>query len=251
MRSFELVAYYRQVSQQPLTIIDVETTGSTATHSRVIEISVIHASLAEGITFQQTDLINPGVAVPARITDFTGISTGMLKNAPTPEQVWPQYHPWLDQGVLTAHNLMFDYGFVQAELQRVKIPFVRSPQQQFCTVKLSRLLLAELPSRSLPNLVRHFRFPINTSHRAEADTLACWLLAKQLLTQIQDASDQELLERLGKEWLSLTKIAQRWDCTPEVAWQRLDQAQAPRKQSRRTGEYLYPRAAVERLTPEP
>jgi DNA polymerase III subunit epsilon len=251
MRTTDLLAFYRQISQQPLTIIDVETTGSTANRARVIEISLLQASLVDGILFQHTDLINPGVRVPARITEITGISSAMLVDAPSPAQVWPKYHTWLTQGVLTAHNLAFDYSFVQGELRRLNIPFIRSTQQQFCTVKLARLLLADLPSRSLPNLVRHFQFPIETSHRAEADTLACWYLAKHLLTKVRDASDQELLEWFAKEWLPLPKIAELWQCEPAQAWQRLEQAQVPWKRSRRTAEYLYPRAAVERLAPDP
>jgi DNA polymerase III subunit epsilon len=248
MLSTDLLAYYRQISQQSLTIVDVETTGSTANRARVIEMSLLQASLADGIQFQQTDLIDPGVPIPARITAFTGISQAMLVGAPSPDQVWPRYHAKLTEGVLTAHNLTFDYGFLQSELRRLKIAYTRPPQQQFCTVKLSRLLLADLPSRSLPNLVRHFQFPIHTSHRAEADTLACWFLAQYLLTRIQNESDQELLDRFAKEWLPLSKIAQLWQCDESQAWQRLDESQIPWRRSRRSPEYLYPRAAVERLS---
>jgi DNA polymerase III subunit epsilon len=161
--------------------------------------------------------------------------------------VWPQYHAPLSQGILTAHNLSFDYGFVQMELQKLELAYTCPEPRQFCTVKLSRLLLSELPSRSLPSLVKHFQLPITTSHRAEADTLACWLLAKHLLTRIQNDSDQDLLDRFSQEWLPLRKIAKLWQCEPEQAWQRLDIAKAPWRYSRSSQTYLYPRGVVERL----
>jgi DNA polymerase-3 subunit epsilon len=243
----DLLNHYRQISQQPLTIIDVETTGSMPRKARVIEISLLQASLTEGILSQQTDLVNPRVWVPPSITQFTGITQAMVATAPPATEVWPKYHPPLQEGILTAHNLSFDYGFVQSELQRLSLPFSRPVKHQFCTVKLSRLLLSELPSRSLPNLVKHFQFPIETSHRAEADTLACWFLAKYLLTRIQNDSDEELLDRFAKEWLPLPKLAQLLQCEPSEAWQRLDQSGVPWRHSRSTQTYLYPRGAVERL----
>lgn len=243
----DLLNHYRQISQQPLTIIDVETTGSTARNARVIEISLLQASLSDGILHHQTDLVNPEVWIPPDITQLTGITRAMVATAPLSSEIWPQYQTRLNQGILTAHNLSFDYGFVQMEYQNLGLAYVCPPHRQFCTVKLSRLLLSELPSRSLPSLVNHFQLPIDTSHRAEADTLACWLLAKHLLTRVQNDSDEELLDRFSKEWLSLAKVAKLWQCQPEQAWQRLDQAKAPWRYSRSAQTYSYPRGAVERL----
>ncbi|MGI8933794.1 MAG: 3'-5' exonuclease, partial [Phormidesmis sp.] len=55
--STELLTYYRQVSQSALTIVDTETTGSLGHNARVIEVSVIKASLADGLQHQETYLI--------------------------------------------------------------------------------------------------------------------------------------------------------------------------------------------------
>lgn len=108
--STELLAYYRQVSLHPLTIVDVETTGFKPDNSRVIEVSVLQATLATGIQHQETHLINPGVMIPEQITRITGISQAMITPAETPATVWRQCLPVLNLGVFTAHNLSFDYG---------------------------------------------------------------------------------------------------------------------------------------------
>lgn len=205
--STDLLAYYRRVSQSPLTVVDVETTGALAYKDRVIEVSVLQASLQEGIQSQQTSLINPGSRIPAMITRITGITQEMVAQAKWAEAVWPNYLHLLQSGVLTAHNLDFDYGFLRSEFKYLEVNYSRPPQQRFCTVLLSRLLLADLPSRSLPNLVAHFQFQVGASHRAEADTLACWLLAERLLTQIQNESDEQLLQRFGQQWVRLQDVA--------------------------------------------
>ena len=205
--STDLLAFYRHVSQQPLTVVDVETTGHRAIACRVIEVSVLQATLTDGILHQQTHLVNPQVIVPAMITRFTGIDQAMVDQAPLAETVWQQYLPLLSDGVLTAHNLAFDYAFLRAEFGHLGIVFARPVADQLCTVILARLLLPDLPSRSLPELVKHFQFPVGQSHRAEADTIACWLLAKRLLTEVQNEPDASLLERFAKQWLPLGDAA--------------------------------------------
>lgn len=247
MLSTDLLANYRRLSLENFTIIDVETTGHKAYNSRVIEVSVLQASLADGIQQQQTTLINPGVSVPAMITRFTGIAQTMVDTAPPATDVWQQYLPLLSQGILTAHNLSFDYSFLQAEYRHLGMVYERSPQEQCCTVILSRLMLPDLPSRSLPDLVQHFDFPVGRSHRAEADTLACWFLAKHLLTEIQNETDEELLTRFACQWLPLREAAILLGCSQKVAQAKLEQAGAQYRTSRRSGTLMYQRGEVERV----
>ncbi|MFE4107820.1 3'-5' exonuclease [Almyronema epifaneia] len=244
--STDLLAYYRHISQADLSIVDLETTGSLAYKARVIEVSVLQASLANGIQFQQTDLINPGVHIPAQVTRITGLTQAMIAPAIAPEAVWPQYQPLLTTGVLTAHNLAFDYRFLQSEYQRLGQTFERSPSQQFCTVLLSRLMLADLPSRSLPKLVEHFGFDVSESHRAAADALACWYLAEYLLRQIQQEPDEVILQRFGQQWMRLKDAAKLLKCRKDEAYALLEKAQiAPRLS--RSQKPLYRRGEVEKV----
>ncbi len=208
MLSTELLQHYRQLSRSQFTVVDLETTGHRPPWSRVIEVSVLQATLTDDILHHQTHVVNPGVPVPAGITRFTGITQAMVDVAPRSGEVWQEYLPLLSTGVLTAHNLSFDYGFLKSEFNFVGVPYVRDEAEQLCTVKLSRLMLSDLPSRSLPYLVEYFGFEVGRSHRAEADTLACWLLLKYLLTEFVTASDEVLLRRLGNQWVSLRTAAE-------------------------------------------
>ncbi|MGB7251207.1 MAG: 3'-5' exonuclease, partial [Phormidesmis sp.] len=70
--SRELLTYYRHISQSPLTVVDVETTGALGHNARVIEVSILKASLSSGLEHQETHLINPRVKIPEFITNITG-----------------------------------------------------------------------------------------------------------------------------------------------------------------------------------
>jgi DNA polymerase-3 subunit epsilon len=220
----DLLSQYRQLSQGLFTVVDVETTGIYPPQSRVIEISVLQATLAEGILHQHTSLVNPGVPIPAEITRFTGITPTMVQAASPPEIVLPPYFAQLQHGTLTAHNLEFDYGFLQAEFHRLDQVLERSEEECLCTVQLARLMLPKLRSRSLPNLVKHFQLDVGTSHRAEADTQACWLLAQRLLTELLQEPDNVLLKRFAQQWLPLKQAARMMGCQPAVGRSRLEAA---------------------------
>lgn len=245
MNSEELIAHYRHLARQPLTIVDVETTGHQPPGARVIEVSIIQGSLAEGIALQHTELINPRVRVPPFIERFTGISQAMVDQSPPAEVVWPRCYPLLLPGVLTAHNLMFDYNFLTAECRRYGLRFLKPLSEQLCTVQLARLLLADLPSRSLPDLIQHFKFPIAESHRAGADTLACWYLTQHLLTLILESPDEQLLAQVGQEWLPLSMVANILGLSRQISQRRMAEAGYEATVSRRSGIHRYRRAWVE------
>lgn len=246
--SRELLTYYRQVSQSPLTIVDIETTGALGHNARVIEVSILKASLTTGLEHQETYLMNPKVKIPEFITTITGITPEMVYPSPPSEEIWPKCLPLLqEERVFTAHNIDFDYAFIRTEYKRLGIRFYKPPLQKLCTVVLSRMLLADLPSRSLPKLIAHFNFDISTSHRAEADTKACWLLAEILLTQIQDEDDETLLKRFGQQWIRLQDAAKILNCRKEEAQQKLAHAAVENRLSMKGKTPMYRRWGVEQF----
>ncbi|WP_338441359.1 3'-5' exonuclease [Synechococcus elongatus IITB4] len=247
-RSQDWLAYYRSLATATFTVVDVETTGFHPPQARVIELGVLQSTLSEGIQFQQAELINPDIPIPEAIARFTGITAEMLATAGPPESVLPPMLPRLQTRILVAHNLAFDYRFLTAEYQRLGLNFERSPTEQLCTVQMSRQLLADLPSRSLPQLVQHFGFPVGQSHRAAADVEACWRLLALLLQQIQDSDDQEILQRLGQEWLPLPLAAQLLNCSRSQAQKQLETlASVEPRYSSRNSTPLYRRVWVEQL----
>lgn len=248
--SNDLLQYYRRVVASPLTVVDVETTGSRPSQARVIEVAVIQGSLEAGVSFETSFLINAQVSVPHSITCLTGITTEMVEQGKPAAMVWETVLPHLRQGVLTGHNLAFDYSFLQAEYRQLGRSFKRQESHRFCTVLLSRLLLADLPSRSLPQLVKHFNFNVGPSHRALADTKACWLLAYLLLTRLRDMDDDTLLRQFRRQWISLKEAAKLFPHTRQEVQTQLEIRQCERRTSRRSNRHLYRRGDVEHLFQE-
>lgn len=111
-------------------------------------------------------------------------------------------------------------------------------------------MLADLPSRSLPNLVQHFGFEVGTSHRAGADTRACWLLAELLLKQIQSEDEASLLQRFGRQWIRLKDAAAILALPAKTAQQLLTEASIESRFSKRKNRPLYRRGDVERIAQE-
>lgn len=244
--STDLLTRYRTLASAQLTVVDVETTGRPEPHQRVIEVSVLQASLEQGIHAQITHLINPAMLIPDSIVRFTGITQAMVDQALLGDQVWPQLLPQLQSGILTAHNLSFDYRFLQQEYRRLGIGFQRDRALQLCTVELARLMLPELPSRSLPALVQHFDLEVERSHRAAADTLACWGVAQRLLSQIQGEEDEILLARFGRQWIPVKGAAQILGVSQKQTRRILEEAGVIARSSR-SGMYLYRRDDVEQI----
>ncbi len=244
MQSRQLLDQYRHLSQQPLTFVDLETTGFKPPTARVIEVSVLRATFQGGMIDQQTHLINPGIPIPYQITQITGINQRMVDKAKPAAEVWPMVYPLLNHGVFVAHNVSFDYPFVQAELGSHGYEFER--EQRLCTVQLSRLLLPELPSRSLPNLVEHFGFKVGTAHRAEADTMACWLLAQELFKRLHGESEAALADRFDNQWLPIREVAKLLNCAPGAAHKKLEAAGLESRLSSRSKIVMFQRSAIER-----
>lgn len=243
--STELLAYYRRISTEVFTVVDLETTGVVGNSDRIIEISVLQATLKDGIQQIFTDLINPQILIPDQIVRFTGISQNMVDSAKSIDKVLPNYLPMLQTGILTAHNFSFDYSFLQSGYRRLGVDF--NAHAQLCTVELSRLLLANLQSRSLPKLVKYFGFNVGKSHRAESDAIACWLLLEKLLTQIQTADDQEILEMFGQQWLSARDIGMIFQLPISKVESLLIDSTVKSRFSRHRQINLYQRKGVENL----
>lgn len=249
MLSVDLLHYYRRIADGLFIVVDLETTGGNHQGDRITEISVLQASLSAGIHDQKTDLINPEAEIPEKIIRLTGITPDMVAGQPPAAAVLPSYRPWLDSGILTGHNIAFDYGFLKAAFARQGRPFHRSPHQQLCTVQMARLMLADLPSRRLPKLVKHFDFDVDGSHRAAADAQACWMLLARLMGDIQNKKDKSLLTRFRQEWIPLKVAAQLLKCSCEEGFGLMAKADIPHRLSGRSTHKtpMYRRGHVEDL----
>jgi DNA polymerase-3 subunit epsilon len=145
--------------------VDLETTGGTAAHHRVIEVGIVLLERGE-IVEQWSTLVQPGVRIPAAIASFTGIDDAMVADAPRFEDVAAEVSRRLEGRLFVAHNARFDYGFLRQEFRRLGVRFAAPV---LCTVRLSRALYAEHPRHNLDALMQRFGLDCTARHRALGD----------------------------------------------------------------------------------
>ena len=156
--------------------LDLETTGLEPKKDRIIEIGA--AKIRDG-QVQETYslLVDPRVKIPERITDLTGISDQMVEGQPFVEEAVTGLLEFCEELPLLGHNLMFDYSFVKHSAVNMGLPFEK---QGMDTLKIARVLLPDLESRSLQSLCQYYQIPQQEAHRALEDALTTFRLYERL-----------------------------------------------------------------------
>ncbi len=157
-------------THQKIAIIDLETTGITATGDRITEIGIVLVEQGEVIEEWQT-LVNPECRIPMEIQALTGITDAMVANAPTFAQIAKDVLSRLEGCLFVAHNARFDYGFVKNAFRRLDIAFTADV---LCTVRLSRRLYPEDKQHNLDALIARHGLTSFERHRALGDARITW-----------------------------------------------------------------------------
>jgi DNA polymerase-3 subunit epsilon len=160
-------------------IIDVETTGGSPSIDRIIEIAIVVFD-GENILQQYSSLVNPNRPIDKYVTQLTGITDKMVKNAPTFEEIQDKVWEMTQDFIFVAHNVKFDYGLLRSEYKRLGIDFVR---KQLDTVTLARKVLPGFNSYSLGSLCDSLGIKIENRHRALGDAEATVRLLDLILKQ--------------------------------------------------------------------
>lgn len=192
------------VSEATFVLTDVETTGTSPTSNRVIEIGAV--KLRDGEVVDRFDqLVNPQRSIPNRITQITGITTGMVFDAPSIQDVLPDYLDFLGDAIFTAHNATFDSGFINAELERANHETLSN--ETLCTLRLARRLLPGLDSKGLSRLTSFYDIDVPDRHRALGDAEATSVVLRRLLRQLDFEHEIETVEEvLGFQYRQYQKV---------------------------------------------
>lgn len=160
-------------------VVDIETTGGRPGQDRITEIGIV---LMNGAEIEETfsSLVDPECPIPAFIQKLTGITPALLQNAPTFIQIAERILSLLSGRVFVAHNVAFDYPFVQRELEKAGFPFVSA---RLCTVKLTRKAFPGHPSYSLGKIAEQLGWESWQKHRALGDAQASCFLLQQTIAE--------------------------------------------------------------------
>ena len=165
------------MKKQEYAIVDIETTGGNATHSRITEIAiVIHDG--EKVIDRWESLVNPQKHTPQAIFALTGISNEMVERAPVFDLISDKVFEMLSDRIFVAHNVNFDYSFVRHELE---VAGLKWSAKKLCTVRAARKIKPGLPSYSLGKLCKSLDISLKNAHRAAGDANATTILFSRLL----------------------------------------------------------------------
>lgn len=149
--------------------IDLETTGLSPLVDRIIELAAIKVTPNKVESFSK--LINPKIEIPAFTTDIHGITGEMVADKPILEKVLPEYHQFVGDLPIVAHNAKFDLGFLL--FAQHQLGHQLGQNDIYCSVKASRRAFKEMPNHKLGTLAKELDLGLENHHRALDDTLAC------------------------------------------------------------------------------
>ena len=185
-----------QSLRAPYVVFDIETTGFSAEHDRIIEIGAVRVEEGQ-ITDRFSAFVNPQIPIPFEIEKLTGISDDMVLEEPLVEEVLPRFLEFCRGAVLVAHNADFDMSFIRknAERQGLVCDFTVAD-----TVGLARILLPQLNRYKLDTVAKALNISLENHHRAVDDagcTAEIFLKFLEMLKN-RDVADLDAVNAIGK-----------------------------------------------------
>ena len=172
-----MVAPEEKIRDIPWVVFDFETTGLNSVSDKIIEIGAI--KLVNGkIVDEISTLIKVEVPIPEVVQKITGITPDMLIGQPTIDSYIHKFFDFIEGSVLIAHNAEFDMAFLGAESSRLGYE-INWPS--FCTLKMARELLPDLPKKNLDTLAEHYNLSFEARHRSIGDAKVTVAVLNQML----------------------------------------------------------------------
>jgi len=176
-------------------IIDVETTGLSASIGEKITEIAIYIHDGNQVVDSFETLINPEKKIPYRIVQMTGITNQMVQDAPKFYEVAKKIVELTENKVIVGHNVKFDYNFIRHEFISLGYAYKRDTLD---TVRVSRKLIPGRKSYGLGRLCKDLGISNHARHRAGGDALATTRLFELLLGIDEEATTQNNNKRIGR-----------------------------------------------------
>ena len=151
-------------------VFDIETTGLSAVACGITEIGAV--KIKDGAVIDKFNtFVNPERPIPENITELTGITDEMVKDAPRVGEALEEFFAFIGDDLLIAHNAGFDTGFIRHYAAECGLPF-ENPYVD--TVAISRFINTDAKNHKLDTLADYYQLGDFNHHRAcdDAEMLA-------------------------------------------------------------------------------
>lgn len=144
---------------------DIETTGLSAARDKITEIGAVKVENGV-ITDTFSTFANPEMPIPQKITQLTGITDDMVKDAPSQSEAVGAFLEFAGDNVLVAHNAPFDTSFIAKACEDMGREYNYT---SIDTVAISRAILTDIKNCKLDTVAKFLRLCDFNHHRATDD----------------------------------------------------------------------------------
>jgi len=144
---------------------DIETTGLSAARDKITEIGAVKVENGV-ITDTFSTFANPEMPIPQKITQLTGITDDMVKDAPSQSKAVGAFLEFAGNNVLVAHNAPFDTSFIAKACEDMGREYNYT---SIDTVAISRAILTDIKNCKLDTVAKFLRLGDFNHHRATDD----------------------------------------------------------------------------------
>ena len=177
-------------------VFDIETTGFSSATNHIIEIGAVKVENGK-IVDRFSTYVNPQEPIPYRITKLTTITDADVMDAPTIDQVLPEFFAFCEGCVLVAHNASFDTGFIKENARKLELPYAYTHVD---TLAMARVLLPQLAKFTLDHVAKTVGVSLENHHRAVDDAEATAEIFEKFIPMLLEkgAHDLDAVNELGR-----------------------------------------------------
>ncbi|MBH38094.1 hypothetical protein CL658_03580 [bacterium] len=192
-----------------LVFLDFETTGLELTKDHIIEIGALKID-PDGFEHTFDTFIKSPIKLSEKIKTITNIHDDMLTHAPEIAEVIENFHLFIGNATIIAHNADFDVPWLINEFINHNLPLKQN--NVICTFKWAQLMKEQ--RSSLSALTKKYKIGHLNAHRALADAAVTKELffiyedAQSIARPIQPLSDfEKILNKINRYKIKKKAIA--------------------------------------------
>ena len=172
------------------TVLDLETTGLSPTEDEIIEIALLR--IRNGLVTDKFEtLVKPYIEIDDYITNLTGISNDMVRNAPSIVEVLPKVLSFIGNDIIVGHRSCFDVNFMYDKcLKHKSIVF---GNDYIDTYRIAKKLYPDMGRCRLEDLREYLNVDETNSHRAMQDCICTQKCFEAMRTVATSAYSPEQL----------------------------------------------------------
>jgi DNA polymerase-3 subunit epsilon/ATP-dependent DNA helicase DinG len=183
--------------------LDLEFTGLNPERDTILEVGAVKFR-QDQVLDKWSCLVNPGRALPAKVSRLTGITAADLERAPSFRSLVPSLTRFVGEYPLVGHNVGMDLVFL-------KNAQVSLPNPALDTFELACILMPYASRYTLARLAQELGIEFPSRHRGLDDAQATHLLFLRLLDRAAQLNPKVLEE--------ITRITEKSDWPIKLAFQ--------------------------------